>query len=165
MLPGALAYTWLGHAGREALAGGDGMVRSILIALALVSALTFLPRLVRRLRTQPMLPVEALKSQMECNERVLLLDVRPVADFNGEWGHIAGARSLPLEDLPARIGELETDRPVRLVCRTDRRSAQAATLLTDAGFADARVVEGGMAAWRARGWPVEHAGDTSAMAR
>lgn len=53
MLPGALAYTWLGHAGREALAGGDGMVRSILIALALVSALAFLPRLVRRLRTAP----------------------------------------------------------------------------------------------------------------
>ncbi len=165
MLPGALAYTWLGHAGREALAGGDGMVRNILIALALVSALAFLPRLVRRLRTPPMLPVEALKRQMESGERVLLLDVRPVADFNGEWGHIAGARSIPLEDLAARLGDLETDSPVRLVCRTDRRSAQAATLLVRAGFADARAIEGGMTAWRARGWPVEHAGDTSAMAR
>lgn len=165
MLPGALAYTWLGYAGREALAGGDGMVRNILIALALVSALAFLPRLVRRLRTPPMLPVEALKSQMEGGERVLLLDVRPVADFNGEWGHIAGARSIPLEDLPARLGEFEPDRPVRLVCRTDRRSAQAATLLAKAGFADARVIEGGMTAWRARGWPVEHDGNSSAMAR
>jgi uncharacterized membrane protein YdjX (TVP38/TMEM64 family) len=28
MLPGALASTWLGHAGREALVGGNGMVRS-----------------------------------------------------------------------------------------------------------------------------------------
>lgn len=53
MLPGALTYTWLGHAGREALAGGDGMVRSTLITLALVSALALLPRLVRRLRTAP----------------------------------------------------------------------------------------------------------------
>lgn len=53
MLPGAVAYTWLGYAGREALAGGDGMVRNILIALALVSAIAFLPRLVRRLRTAP----------------------------------------------------------------------------------------------------------------
>lgn len=165
MLPGALAYTWLGYAGREALAGGDGMVRNILIALALVSALAFLPRLVRRLRTPPMLPVEALKRQMESGERVLLLDVRPVADFNGEWGHIAGARSIPLEDLPARLGELEPDGPVRLVCRTDRRSAQAATLLAKAGFADARVIDGGMTAWRAQGWPVEHAGTTSGMAR
>jgi len=165
MLPGAVAYTWLGYAGREALAGGDGMVRNILIALALVSALAFLPRLIRRLRTPPMLPVEALKSQMESGERMLLLDVRPIADFNGEWGHIAGARSIPLEELPAQLGDLETDRPVRLVCRTDRRSAQAASLLAKAGFADARVIEGGMTAWRARGWPVERAGNNSALAQ
>lgn len=53
MLPGAFAYTWLGHAGREALAGGEGMVRNILVALALVAAVAFLPRFVRRLRVQP----------------------------------------------------------------------------------------------------------------
>lgn len=53
MLPGALACTWLGRAGREALVGGDGMVRSTLIALAPVAALAFLPRLIRRLRTAP----------------------------------------------------------------------------------------------------------------
>ncbi len=31
MLPGAVACIWLGYAGREALAGGDGMVRTILV--------------------------------------------------------------------------------------------------------------------------------------
>jgi hypothetical protein len=44
MLPGAIAYTWLGHAGREALSGGEGMIRNILIALALLAAVAFLPR-------------------------------------------------------------------------------------------------------------------------
>ncbi len=157
MLPGALAYTWLGYAGREALAGGQDIVRNILIALALVSTISFLPRLIRRLRTPPMLSVEALRDQLEGGDRVLLLDVRPETDFNGEWGHIPGARSIPLEHLPARLGELERDRPVRLVCRTDRRSAQAESLLAKAGFADVRVIQGGMTAWRDRGWPVEHA--------
>jgi rhodanese-related sulfurtransferase len=165
MLPGAIAYTWLGYAGREALAGGEGMVRNILIALALVSALAFLPRLIRRLRSLPMLNVEALEAQLESGERLQLLDVRPAADFNGEWGHIPGARSVPLEELPDRLGELERDGPVRLVCRTDRRSAQAAAMLATAGFVDARVIEGGMTAWRARGWPVERAGHESAMWR
>jgi uncharacterized membrane protein YdjX (TVP38/TMEM64 family)/rhodanese-related sulfurtransferase len=165
MLPGAMAYTWLGYAGREALAGGEGMVRHILIALVLVSALAFLPRLIRRLRTPPMLAVEALKIQLESGAHVQVLDVRPAADFNGEWGHIPGARSVPLEDLPGRLGELERDRPVRLVCRTDRRSAQAAALLAKAGFLDTHVVQGGMAAWRARGWPAEHAGHESATLR
>lgn len=166
MLPGAIAYTWLGYAGREALAGGEGMIRNILIAIALVSALAFLPRLVRRLRTPAMLPVEALKQQLESGAGVLL-DVRPAADFNGEWGHIPGARSVPLEDLPARLAEFEPDRqgPVRLVCRTDRRSTQAAALLAKAGFADARVIQGGMTAWRAKGWPVVHADESPERSR
>ena len=42
MLPGALAYTWLGHAGRQALGGGEGIVRNLLIALALASAMAIL---------------------------------------------------------------------------------------------------------------------------
>ena len=50
MLPGALAYTWLGYAGREAVAGGEGLIQKGLIALALLAALLFLPRLIARLR-------------------------------------------------------------------------------------------------------------------
>ncbi len=50
MAPGALAYTWLGHAGREAAAGSETALRSALFALALLATVSFLPRLVRRLR-------------------------------------------------------------------------------------------------------------------
>jgi len=50
MAPGAFAYTWLGHVGREAAAGEQGLIRDALIALALLGAVAFLPRLVRRLR-------------------------------------------------------------------------------------------------------------------
>jgi hypothetical protein len=57
MLPGALAYTYLGFAGREAIAG-EGLIRNGLIALALLAAVAFLPRLVARLRQCPMLPIE-----------------------------------------------------------------------------------------------------------
>lgn len=159
MLPGAIAYTWLGHAGREALSGGEGLIRNILIALALLAAVAFLPRLISKLREKPMLLVDSLKQQLDAGEDMLLLDVRPAVDFTGEQGHIAAARSLPLEELPARLAELELykQRSIRLVCRTDRRSTQAARLLTEAGFGDAQVIQGGMTAWRAKGWPVEDA--------
>ncbi|WP_200239261.1 TVP38/TMEM64 family protein, partial [Thiohalocapsa halophila] len=53
MLPGALAYTYLGFAGREAMAGSEGLIRNGLIALALLAAVAFLPRLVLRLRQRP----------------------------------------------------------------------------------------------------------------
>jgi uncharacterized membrane protein YdjX (TVP38/TMEM64 family)/rhodanese-related sulfurtransferase len=156
MLPGAIAYTWLGYAGREALAGGEGMIRNILIALALLASVAFLPRLIKRLRAQPMLAVDELKRRLDAGEKLLLLDVRSAADFAGEKGHIAGARNLPLEELAARLGELELHReqPVLLVCTTDRRSSRAAAQLASAGFAKVQVVQGGMNAWRERGWPV-----------
>ena len=48
MFPGALAYAWLGHAGRKALAGGDGVIRNALLALALFALVAFLPRLARQ---------------------------------------------------------------------------------------------------------------------
>jgi uncharacterized membrane protein YdjX (TVP38/TMEM64 family) len=50
MAPAALAFTWLGFAGREAVAGGEGLIQTGLIALGLVAAVAFLPRLVIRLR-------------------------------------------------------------------------------------------------------------------
>jgi uncharacterized membrane protein YdjX (TVP38/TMEM64 family)/rhodanese-related sulfurtransferase len=159
MLPGAFAYTWLGHAGREALAGDGDLVRNIGIAVALLAAIAFLPRFVRRLRQKPMLEAAGLKRELDADADVLVLDVRPASDFSSEWGHIRGARNLPLAELPKRLAELAArkHRPIRLVCRTDRSSAQAARLLAEAGFTEAQVVRGGMRAWRENGWPVQGA--------
>ena len=50
MIPGIAAVTWLGHAGRGALAGDDGSVRNILIAVGLLAVVAFLPRVIKRLR-------------------------------------------------------------------------------------------------------------------
>ena len=71
--------------------------------------------------------------------------------------HLAAARNLPLEELPGHLDELAAflERPIALICRTDRRSLQAARTLTKAGFADVHVVGGGMTAWLERGWPAQ----------
>ena len=50
MLPATLAYTYLGYAGREAAAGGAGMIKKGLLALALLACVALLPPLIRRLR-------------------------------------------------------------------------------------------------------------------
>lgn len=54
MLPGTVAFTWLGHAGREVAAGNATAIRYALLGLALLAAIAFLPRLVRRLRPRQM---------------------------------------------------------------------------------------------------------------
>ncbi|MDM8564229.1 TVP38/TMEM64 family protein [Candidatus Halobeggiatoa sp. HSG11] len=57
MLPGAIAYTYLGYAGREAIVGGESIIQKILLALALLAVVGFLPRLIAILRKDSIPPV------------------------------------------------------------------------------------------------------------
>ena len=157
MLPGAIAYTYLGYAGREAIAGGEGMIQKGLLALGLLALVAFLPRWIGRLRRGPSQTVDQLKQQLDQQADVLVLDVRSEEEFTGEQQHIAGARNIPLDALPQRLDELSDylERPIVIVCRTDRRSARAAQLLAQHGFGDVHVVQGGMTDWNDKGYPVE----------
>lgn len=155
MLPGAIAYTWLGYAGREAVAGGEGMIQKGLIALALLAAVSFLPRFIGKLRSKPMMDTTALKQKLDSAADLLLLDVRTAADFVGDKGHIGAAINIPLEVLHSRKDELADylERPIAIICTTDRRSSKAAGWLAGQGFADVHVVKGGMTDWQKNGFP------------
>jgi uncharacterized membrane protein YdjX (TVP38/TMEM64 family)/rhodanese-related sulfurtransferase len=158
MFPGALAYAWLGHAGRVALTGGDGAIRSALLALALLAFVAFLPRLVRQLRQAGIHWIDSgsLKGRLEQSDGPMLIDVRGAADFAGSLGHIPGARNIPLEELPTRLVELEPSRQqaLTLVCRTHKRSQTAAHQLKQAGFTDVSILRGGMEQWNREGLAV-----------
>lgn len=155
MLPGAIAYTYLGYVGREAVAGGDGLIQKVMLALALLALVGFLPSLIGRLRRGPMMDVEILKQKMDSGEDVLLLDVRSAEDYVGEQGNVKGSILIPLEELNTRLSEIENfqEKTVMTICRTDRRSAKAAQILTKHGFADVHVVKQGMTDWNAKGYP------------
>jgi uncharacterized membrane protein YdjX (TVP38/TMEM64 family)/rhodanese-related sulfurtransferase len=156
MLPGAIAYTYLGYAGREAVAGGEGMIRKLLLALALLAVVAFLPRLIGTLRRAPMIDTEEFRRRREADKNLVVLDVRTADDFIGEQGHIEGAVNIPLEELQQRMDEIGDylEKPVAIVCRTDKRSARAALLLTEEGFAEVHIVRGGMTKWLEAGLPV-----------
>jgi len=53
MVPGDVAYTYIGYAGREALAGNDASIEKGLLALGGLAALIFLPRLIKYFRKNP----------------------------------------------------------------------------------------------------------------
>jgi uncharacterized membrane protein YdjX (TVP38/TMEM64 family) len=44
MLPGAIAFTYLGYAGREAITGSEDLIQKVMLALALLASAAFLPR-------------------------------------------------------------------------------------------------------------------------
>ncbi|HEC13019.1 MAG TPA: sulfurtransferase [Acidiferrobacteraceae bacterium] len=161
MLPGAFAYTYLGYAGREAVAGDMSLVQLIQmgsIALALLASVAFIPRIIGRLRRKPMLSIPDLKKRLDAGDELLILDVRNAEDFVGEQGHIVNAINIPLKDLSNRINELagNLEKTISIVCRTDRRSLEAAELLLKQGFADVHVAQGGMTEWNRSGFAVEH---------
>jgi uncharacterized membrane protein YdjX (TVP38/TMEM64 family)/rhodanese-related sulfurtransferase len=158
MLPGALAYTYLGYAGREAISGGESFIQKGLLALALLAIVAFIPRLVGRLRQGPMMEATELAKQLTENDPPLILDVRTPEDYFGEQGHIISSCNIPLEELKGRFAELpeQMDTSIAIVCRTDKRSAKAARMLAQQGFSNVHVVRNGMTAWNAEGEPVSH---------
>lgn len=155
MFPGALAYTYLGYAGREAVAGGEGLIQKGLLALALLALVAFLPRLIKRLRGAPTpsagkLSSADLKARLERRDDITVLDVRPAKDYAGELGHIPGSLNIPIDELPKRLPELDIyrDRPLAVVCRTNRMSGKAVQLLRETGFKQALLVDDGMVGWQ-----------------
>src|ERR1700730_15208488 len=157
MAPGAVAYTWLGHAGRGALSGGASAVRYGLLGLGLLAAIAVLPRLIGRLRGSfAWIEANELKHRLDQGHALAVIDVREPDEFIGAFGHIATARNIPVAELNGRLAELAglEGAPIVLVCRTDKHSAAAASALCAAGFSDVSVLRQGMERWNEAGLPV-----------
>ena len=126
--------------------------------------IAFLPRLFGRMRqSEPnWAEPDELRQRMAGGAALTVLDVRGPDEFSGDLGHIAGAVNIPLGEIPSRLREIKMlgDAPVIVVCRTDKRSAQAAELLRDARFREVRVLRGGMERWNRIGLRTE-AGNAS----
>jgi rhodanese-related sulfurtransferase len=79
-----------------------------------------------------------------------IVDVRETDEL--AEGMIDGAVHIPLGAVSDNQRVLDSARPVILICRSGRRSADAAALLAAAGF-DAHTMTGGMLEWTAEGLP------------
>jgi rhodanese-related sulfurtransferase len=64
-----------------------------------------------------------------------------------------GAVLLPMSELPTRIDELPSDRPLMFICHSGARSGRVASYLAGHGHPDVANVAGGMVAWQAAGLP------------
>lgn len=79
---------------------------------------------------------------------VVVIDVRPEVEFQS--AHLPYARSLPLDELEARLSELPKDRPIVAYCRGPfcLMARDAVELLRARGF-DAMKLSDGVAEWAA----------------
>jgi len=84
----------------------------------------------------------------------VIVDVRSPEEYAG--GTAAGAKNIPLGEIPARLDFFREEcagKDILLLCRSGARSAQARDVLARADI-PARNIAGGMIAWEKEGLPV-----------
>lgn len=91
--------------------------------------------------------VTELKSRLDAGEKLNVIDVREVYEFE-EYN--INAKLIPLGELPARLEELEDwkEEEVIVHCRSGVRSASAQAFLKAQGFTKVRNLQGGILEWQ-----------------
>lgn len=96
--------------------------------------------------------VQGLCHRLDAEQELSILDVRSAEEVEGS--PIPGALHIHIREIPARMSEVPTDRPVYIFCGTGVRSMIVASLLRRAGWANATVVLGGLAGWNSVSCPM-----------
>lgn len=97
-----------------------------------------------------------LKRRLDAPEPLLLLDVRRGAALARSPLGIAGAVPILLDEAIVRIPDLprETDILAYCLCSGQASSTRVARWLSQAGYRRVSVLEGGLPAWQAGGFPL-----------
>jgi len=86
-----------------------------------------------------------LKARIDRGDRPFILDVREPEEV--ALAAFPDANNIPMEEIPARMTELDPDRETIVVCHHGIRSAQVAIYLARMGFERAVNLAGGIDAW------------------
>ena len=86
-----------------------------------------------------------LASLRDADESWQIVDVREPWEI--EIASLPHSVKIPLAEIPLRLTELDTDRPVAVLCHSGGRSARAAAYLTSRGFSQVVNIAGGIDAW------------------
>ena len=84
----------------------------------------------------------------EAAVKPLLLDVREPWEF--QICHISGAVAMPMNTIPSRLADLDTEQPIVCICHHGVRSMNVGVFLERNGFSRVTNLTGGVHAWAAQ---------------
>jgi rhodanese-related sulfurtransferase len=97
---------------------------------------------------------ERVRQLMDAGEKLTLIDLRPVRDFQEK--RLPGARSFPLSEFTIRANEIPKSGRVVLYCDCLLyQLVESAKLLETRGHRNVSVMLEGFSGWRRLGYPVE----------
>ena len=103
---------------------------------------------------------EALRDLIAANHNILILDVRQPLDLLADSEIIEGAQRISPQDAAANPSLIPTDKElvVYCTCPSDKTSraiaARAQELAPNVDVSKVKFLKGGLAAWKAKGYPV-----------
>lgn len=101
----------------------------------------------------PSIEATALNARRASGDAPVIIDVRTAGEYAA--GHIPGAINIPFDQVAERISEVDAPNGVALYCMLGPRARKGELALLLAGYPLVLHLEGGLAAWRAAGLPVE----------
>jgi adenylyltransferase/sulfurtransferase len=96
----------------------------------------------------PEITVGELKTSLDAEERLVLVDVREPFERRIADLPETGQLRIPVGEIESRLGEIDPGERIVLYCRTGSRSGWATRLLRDRGFDEVFNLKGGVMAWR-----------------
>ena len=125
----------------------------MLILVALVSGGMLLLPALRGGGGAGLTPAAAV--QLINRAKAVVVDGCEAAEYQA--GHVAGARSIPLGALKARLPGAVKNKatPLVLVCASGMRSGRAVAIAKKLGYDNAQSLAGGLKSWRDANLPIE----------
>nr|WP_083931397.1 rhodanese-like domain-containing protein [Salinicoccus albus] len=114
----------------------------IILIVAVVIILLFLLNGYRNMRNVTSLPEEEFKKNLR---KVQLIDLREKEKY--EYGHIMGARNIPMMNFSMKMNSLRKDQPIYLYDQNGRLPIRAAKMLRKKGYTDIYMLKSGIRKW------------------
>ena len=125
----------------------------LLVSALMVSFFVVIFTELRR-KASGLVNIDAADAVKLINNDAIVVDLRS-SDAHSR-GHIVNARSVPSDELDAKLSTLEQHKstPVLAVCESGVSSTRAVNTLRQQGFESVYGLKGGMAGWTQAGLPV-----------
>lgn len=88
------------------------------------------------------------------NDEAFFIDVREEEEFRKEFFDFQNVFFHPMSAIMDRLQYIPKEIPLIVVCENGNRSTKVANVLNKQGFTDIANMDGGINAWKAKGFPI-----------
>ena len=93
----------------------------------------------------PEITVTEVHAMREKGDPFTLLDIRE--QWENDLVTIDGSHFVAMEEVPSKLSDFDTDKPMVIYCHTGVRSAAVTSYFLEQGFLDVKSMTGGIHAW------------------